>query len=301
LLDCWAISKVVRAGGVFEQRDALLDRLRQGPAEQARAEVASTAQAPTPSAWTLRTIRASLPALHDYSLSGVWRVLQRWKLGLRTAHVKRFSPDPEYRIKEDTLLQCLLDAALHPRHCVLLFLDEMGYTRWPEAAQDWAPHAPAPAPELTTSGTNSQWRIIGALNALTGQVDYLDDYIVGRRQVIAMYQRIEAVYSWADCIYVVQDNWSIHRHEDVQIALHGLGRIVPVWLPTYAPWLNPIEKLWRWLRQDVLKLHRLADDWPALRQQVRCFLDQFSAGSHALLQYVGLRGDGKLAQALCPS
>jgi hypothetical protein len=57
-----------------------------------------------PVPWTLRTIRASIPALHDYSLSGVWRVLQHYKLGLRTAHVRRFSPDPEYRRKEDTLL-----------------------------------------------------------------------------------------------------------------------------------------------------------------------------------------------------
>ena len=99
----------------------------------------------------------------------------------------------------------------------------------------------------------------------------------------------------------MQDNWSIHRHEDVQVALHSIPQIVPVWLPTYAPWLNPIEKLWRWLRQDVLKLHRSAEDWPALRQQVRFFLDQFSAGSHALLHSVGLRGAGKLAQAVRPS
>jgi len=301
LLVCWAISKVVRAGGVFEQRDELLDRLHQGPAEEARLEVASTAEGPKPSTWTLRTIRASVPVLHDYSLSGVWRVLQRCGLGLRTAHVRRFSPDVEYRSKEDTLLQCLVEAARWPRQCVLLFLDEMGYTRWPEPALEWGPEAPEPAPEVSTSGTNTQWRIIGALNAVTGQVDYLDDYIVGRRQVIAMYQRIEQIYCWADWIYVVQDNWSIHRHEDVQIALHSWPRIVPVWLPTYAPWLNPIEKLWRWLRQDVLKLHRSADDWPALRQQVRCFLNQFSAGSHALLHYVGLCGDGTLAQALHPS
>jgi transposase len=300
-LACSAISRVVHVGGVFEQRDELLDRLRQGPAQEAQAEVASTADVPTPSTWTLRTIRASIPALQDYSLSGVWRVLQRCKLGLRTAQVRRFSPDPDYRTKEDTLLQCLMDAALRPRHCVLLFLSEMGYTRWPEPAQDWAPVAPDPVPEVTTSGTNTQWRIIGALNAVTGQVDYRDDYIVGRRQVIAMYQRIEQVYSWAESIYVVQDNWSIHRHEDVQVALYSRPQIVPVWLPTYAPWLNPIEKLWRWLRQVVLKLHRSAEDWPALRQQVRFFLDQFSAGSHALLHYVGLCGDGKLAQALRPS
>ena len=34
-------------------------------------------------------------------------------------------------------------------------------------------------------------------------------------------------------------------------ALFQWPRIEPVWLPTYAPWLNPIEKLWRWLRQEV--------------------------------------------------
>jgi hypothetical protein len=49
-----------------------------------------------------------------------------------------------------------------------------------------------------------------------------------------MYQRIEQV-SWADCIYVVQDNWSIHRHEDVLVALHSMPQIVPLWLPTGYP------------------------------------------------------------------
>ena len=170
-MGCLATSKVVLVGGVFETRDELLDRLRQGPGEEARSEVATTAEGPTPSTWTLRTIRVSIPALHKYSLSGVWRVLQRCDLGLRTAQVRHFSPDPEYRSKEDTLLQCLMDAAHYPRHCVLLFLDEMGYTRWPEATQDWGPEAPEPAPEVSTSGTNTQWRIIGALNAVTGQLD----------------------------------------------------------------------------------------------------------------------------------
>jgi hypothetical protein len=71
-----------------------------------------------------------------------------------------------------------------------------------------------------------------------------------------------------------------------------------VWLPTYAPWLNPIEKLWRWLRQDVLKMHRLAAYWPELRRRVNTFLDQFADGSADLLRYVGLSGDGKLASAI---
>ncbi|MBV8356880.1 MAG: transposase [Deltaproteobacteria bacterium] len=71
-----------------------------------------------------------------------------------------------------------------------------------------------------------------------------------------------------------------------------------MWLPTYAPWLNPIEKLWRWLRQDVLKMHRWVEDWPQVKQRVRDFLAQFAQGSQELLYYVGLAGEGKLATVI---
>ncbi|HKO23337.1 MAG TPA: hypothetical protein VJY65_01210 [Chloroflexota bacterium] len=47
----------------------------------------------------------------------------------------------------------------------------------------------------------------------------------------------------------------------------------------------------------MLRLHRLAGDWAALHARVNAFLDQFAAGSDALLHYVGLLGDGCLAEA----
>lgn len=271
----------------------------QGPGEEARREVAVTTTSPTPSRWTLRTIRATFADLGSYTLSGVWRVLQRADLGLRSARVQQYSPDPDYLTKEAHLLACLREATDTPGEVVVLFWDEMGFFRWPEPAADWGPTAPLPPPVTQRSATNNQqWRILGALNALTGQVDYLDNYIVGREKVIAMYRKLDQVYPDARRIYVAQDNWSIHRHPDVLAALETLPRLEPIWLPTYAPWLNPIEKLWRWLRQDVLKLHRKAADWTAMRATVRDFLDQFASGSQELLRYVGLVGDGKLAQAL---
>jgi hypothetical protein len=78
-------------------------------------------------------------------------------------------------------------------------------------------------------------------------------------------------------------------------AVEQYPRITPVWLPTYAPWLNPIEKLWRWLRQEVLKMPRWVEDWPQVKQRVPDFLDQFAQGSPDLLRSVGLMGKGKLA------
>jgi hypothetical protein len=61
---------------------------------------------------------------------------------------------------------------------------------------------------------------------------------------------------------------------------------------------EPVEKLWRWVRQDVLKMHRWVEDWPQVKQRVRNFLDQFAHGSHDLLRYVGLVGKGKLATVI---
>ncbi len=254
---------------------------------------------PPPSRWTLRTIRVSFPELATDTLSGVWRALRRSDLHLRRAQVQQYSPDPDYAAKEAHLRACLREAAATPGKVVVLFWDEMGFFRWPEPAADWGPSAPLPPPVARRSATNNQQgRILGALNALTGQVDYLDNYIVGREKVIALYRKLDQVYPDARHIYVAQDNWSIHRHPDVLNALEALPRLEPLWLPTYAPWLNPIEKLWRWLRQDGLNLHRRADAWTTLRATVRDFLDQFSSGSEELLRYVGLAGDGKLAQAL---
>ena len=279
-------------------KTAMVERLRHGPGDEARQAVAATPDGPPPSRWTLRAIRATVSHLEGLTLSGVSRALHRLGLEVRSAQVQQYSPDPAYLTKEARLLACLREAAAAPDEIVARFLDEMGYTRWPEPAPDWGLVAPTPRPLAERAGSKQQlWRVIGALNALTGQVDLRDNYIVGREQVSAFYRQLDQRYADARHVYLIQDNWSIHSHPDVLATLDTLPRLEPIWLPTYAPWLNPIEKLWRWLKQDVLKQHRLAADWHALRQRVTSFLDQFAAGSDAVLQYVGLLGDGKLAQA----
>ena len=276
-------------------KEELAETLRAGPGEAARREVAVGASGPAPSRWTLRTIRASVDWLTAYTVSGVWRVLQSWGLGLHTSCARLFSPDPDYASKVRRLHRCLRDAARHPDTVVALFLDEFGYQRWPEVAPMWGLEAAV----AERAGNNQQWRTIGALNALTGQVNYHDGYIVGRHQVSQFYGLLNRAYpKKVELMYVIQDNWNIHTHPDVLTALEQYPRIKPVWLPTYAPWLNPLEKLWRWLRQDILKMHRWVEDWPQVKQRVRDFLDQFAHGSSALLRYVGLKGKGKLATVL---
>ena len=293
------IGRAAIIGGRFEQVKAIREEITQclqaGPGEAARQAKGVTPQAPPPSRWELSTIRATVDWLHDYTLSGVWYLLERCGLKLRSAQVQHHSPDPEYMKKVFRLKQSLREAARQPDRVAALFLDEFGYSRWPNPARDWA----ATTPVARRSDTNNQqWRTVGVLNALTGRVSYLEAYIIGRAKLIEFYGQLNETYRRYETVYVVQDNWSIHQHPDVLQALASYPRLEPVWLPTYAPWLNPIEKLWRWVRQDVLKLHRLAEDWAELRQRVRVFLDQFARGSGDLLRYVGLLGDGLLAKTI---
>jgi transposase len=276
-------------------KEELQGRLHQGPGEPAQKQAAATPKGPPPSRWTLGTIRASFSWLADYTPSGVWRLLDRLGLRLRSARVQQFSPDPEYASKLIEMEMALWEASRYPRSVVAIFLDEMGFARWPEAAPDWAGAKPVAD---RRGASNGLWRLIGGLNALTGQVDYLDGYIIGRAKVTEFYGQLVDAYPEARRPYVIQDNWSIHKNPEVLQALTQWPQVEPVWLPTYAPWLNPIEKLWRWLRQDVLKMHRLADDWEALRGRVHSFLRQFAYGSQRLLEYTGLLGTGRIAQMI---
>ena len=100
---------------------------------------------PSPSRWTLRTIRATFEIFGGMTLGGVWRALKgRFGIALRSGAVQHDSPDPEYATKYDYLIKCLNEATTMPDRVALVFLDEMGYTRWPEPGPDWAAAPPAP-------------------------------------------------------------------------------------------------------------------------------------------------------------
>jgi len=86
---------------------------------------------------------------------------------------------------------------------------------------------------------------------VTGRVTYIQRSQVGVAALVLFYKQIRAAYPEAKVIYLVQDNWPVHKlPEALQAAAEQ--RLTPLFLPTYATWLNPIEKLWRWLKQEVL-------------------------------------------------
>jgi len=197
------------------------------------------------------------------------------------------SPDPEYHRKWKAILQAFTDALNHPDEVVIVFLDEFSYYRQPTLACAYHLMGNTLPYAFQAVRSNTRTRLIAVLNGLTGKVTYLQRSKIGVLALQDFYAQVRAAYSHAKTIYVVQDNWPVHKLPEVFQSMQD-NRVTPLFLPTYASWLNPIEKLWRWLKQDILHLHTLAGDLETLRSQVRDFLDSFSSGSDPLLRYAGL-------------
>lgn len=266
----------------------------------------------TQSRWSLERIIATCDWLQLTTWGGVSQLLKR--LGIRHKRARAYvhSPDPDYDAKVSYMTLRHMQAWYDPERYVFLYLDEFTYTRQPALANDYEQQGRYQPLARRSYRSDTQCRGIGALNAVTGQVTYRQASKIKRPFLSEFYAVLRQTYPDAETIYVAQDNWPVHVHPDV------MGRLEPqrspfwptvpsnwpteprtravrddlpiqlVFLPTYASWLNPIEKLWRWLRQEVLHLHRLADDWLALKQRVWDFIHQFASGSTDLLRYVGL-------------
>lgn len=242
------------------------------------------------SGWTLRWLSHLCPYLLCLSDSGVWRRLKKWKVAFRRTRDSITSPDPHYREKVALLVR--VQEAAQRGEVVLLYGDEHTFYRQPLAGQTW--HAKGGGGKgqprcVRHTASNTKRRTIAALNAQTGQVTWHGCSKSRIKEIQHFLKKLRQTYP-DQRIVLVWDNWPVHLHEKV-LACAWEQQIELMWLPTYAPWLNPIEKMWRWLKAQVLTVHRNSAAWTQLRQEVEAFLDRFQKPAPDLLRYCGLLAD----------
>ena len=240
------------------------------------------------SRWRLCDLRAVLPALHGYSLLGVCKALRRLGIKRKQGRLCVHSPDTAYSIKIRWIQRACQQATMHPHKVVVLYADELSFYRRPELAGGGLYYPKGEEPIFPVAASyNTRHRVGAALDMLTGKVVWVEGKIVGVDALCQLLTKVRQAYGEEVTIFIVWDNWHIHYQREVAAKASELN-IQLLWLPTYAPWTNPIEKLWRWLKQSVLHNHRLAEQFDLLKEQVRTFLSRFADGSTELLRYVGL-------------
>ena len=269
------------------------------------------------SRWSLAALREQLPWLAECHLGSISRLLDRLEIRDKRGREYVHSPDPQYLAKlayHDEVVETIHQSA---DALVGLYLDELTYYRQPTVARTWEAEGHEQGRAERAHGTNTATRVLGALDLVDGRVHHHQSAHTTLPTFVRFYQDLVAAYPQAERLTIFLDHWPVHFHPDLLVGLEPqlqpfplrrppswptepteLGRrrwgdssplpiqLVP--LPTYASWLNPIEKLWRWLKADVLHMHRLATRLPDLRRLVVDFLADFAHGSLDLLRYVGL-------------
>ena len=236
-------------------------------------------------------IRQLCPELSEITTdSGVMRRMQRWRIAWKVGRLHLVSPDPEYAPKLAAIAAIRARAAADPQRVKVVYVDEMTFYRRPERGRTWCRRGGGGTAQPTVHqapGSNTKRRIIGALDITDGQVSSMSRSVIGVRALVSFLHQLRRHYGPDVEIVVIWDNWPNHYHRDVLLAA-GEARIMLLNTPTYAPWTNPIEKLWDKLKDEVLRLHRFSDAWATLRGRVDQFLAQLRRPNAGLLQHVGL-------------
>ena len=181
-------------------------------------------------------------------------------------------------------------ARSNPESVRVLFVDEMSFYRRPEPGREWHEKGRGGRMQPTVPqapGPNTRRRIIGALDAIDGRVISRSRSSMGVRAILPFLRQVRRAYGPDMTLILVWDNWPPHHHEEIKTLATELG-IEIINTPTYAPWTNYIEKLWKLLRDDILRLHRLSDSWTELRKRVDRYLASLFRPNAKLLRYVGL-------------
>jgi transposase len=184
----------------------------------------------------------------------------------------------------------LVEAARqNPEKLKVFYMDEASFYRQPTQAWLWAERGRT-QPRLRWSyRSNTVVRVAAALEVVEGRVVYRLAPRISTRELVRYYEQLVEAYPDCPRLYVVQDNWPNHTHPDVRRAVERLERLELVFLPTYAPYLNPEEKVWRWTKQRLVHAHPYCDDFNEFKRQIAAPLDDANEHCQDLRRYCGLQ------------
>lgn len=105
--------------------------------------------------------------------------------------------------------------------------------------------------EIPANTGRARLNLSGAVDVVTNDVLVREDETLNAASTIQFLQKLEAAYPHKSKIHVFCDNAPYYRNKTVQQYLQT-SKIVQHFLPAYSPNLNPIERLWKWMKERVL-------------------------------------------------
>jgi transposase len=129
---------------------------------------------------------------------------------------------------------------------------------------------------------------IGAVDYHTGETVVVVRRGKRRRQIAELLEALLEKHPRGRVYVVAWDNSNTQEDDEVEPVLRGAaGRLVLLYLPTYSPWVNPIEMLWgHYFRREVTHCE-LFENVKALVAAAYEFFDRYNRCPWRTLSVIG--------------
>jgi len=221
--------------------------------------------------WSTRSMAANVGMSHS-TIGRVWRTF-----GLKPHIARSFkiSTDPQFVAKVHDVVGLYMNP---PEHAVVLSFDEKSQIQALERAQPILP-MDIGQPERQTHNyiRHGTVDLFAALNVATGNVIAACKKQHRAKDFTAFLDEIDRRVDAALAIHVVLDNLSAHKAPPVQRWLLRHPRFVLHFTPTYASWLNQVERFFGLLTQHALQ-RGSHTSVPQLRQAIIDYVEAHNDG-----------------------
>jgi putative transposase len=204
--------------------------------------------------WSCASLAATLQAKHGIVVSA--ETVRRWlhEIGWVWKRAKLAAKDDDpHRIERLAWIRFHHETL--QAHEVRVFADELESHLLPKVGAAW--RLQGTQDKIRTPGTNEKHYLAGALQLATGKMLYC----LGPRKNNGLFRDLltllDTAYPVSDVtrFYVVVDNDCIHKAKAVEQWVANHPRFILLWLPTYCPRANPIERAFGDVHEKCTRNH----------------------------------------------
>jgi transposase len=138
---------------------------------------------------------------------------------------------------------------------ILVYIDEAHFYQDLDLGYSWSRKGVPQWIKSSSPGLSAKINYYGAYDFTRGQCFLWQNGQFHSDNTIAFFQELA---NWLDVkgqtVYIIMDGAPWHRSQKVAEAATELGFTL-IRLPAYSPDLNPIEGLWKWMREEVTQLY----------------------------------------------
>jgi transposase len=210
--------------------------------------------------WSCATVALELQARRGVEVSAetVRRWLHELGWGWKRAKLAAKDDDPQ-RVEKLARIRYTFEQVRVGM--ALFFADELDIALLPKVGYQWMPKGEQV--EVLTPGTNEKRYLAGALDLSTGRTQHCVWYRKTSGLFLDLLDTLDRTYPAPECtrLAVVVDNSKIHKATEVEKWLAAHPRFELLFLPTYCPRANPIERAFGDVHDKCTRNHKRKRIW----------------------------------------